>query len=106
MHNVRHDGVVAGSVSVAWGLVVAVAAYAIMRAVQSSLYPEPNPSAVIWSAHAGYYWRVWTASYAGGIAAFVVLLTMRGGVESSARVLVAALGIAAALLGLQAALFP
>ena len=102
----RHGGVAAGAVSLAWGLAVAAAVYAIVRAIQSLLYADPNPRAVIWSAHAGYYWRMWTVSYMGGIAAFVVLLSMRRRVESWARALVPTVGIAAALLILQAALFP
>jgi hypothetical protein len=102
----NRDDVVAGAVSLAWALVVSVAAYAIMRATQFLLHPDPNRGAVIWSAHAGYYWRMSTVSYAGGIAAFAILLVARQHVESLARALVPAIGIAALLLALQAALFP
>jgi hypothetical protein len=102
----KRDLFVAIAVSLAWGLVVAVGAYAIVRTTQRLLYPDPNPSLAIWSAHAGYFWRVWTVSYGGGIAAFVVLLIARRSVSGPAHALVPALGIAAALLALQAALLP
>jgi hypothetical protein len=94
------------AVSLAWGLAVAVGVYAFMRAVQVLLQPDPDPAQVVWSIHAGYVWRAWTAAYAGGIAAFVVLPMARERAEAFARALVPALGIAAALLALQALLFP
>ncbi|MDP9002479.1 MAG: hypothetical protein M3O46_20505 [Myxococcota bacterium] len=102
----KRDALVAGAISVSWGFVVAVGAYAVMRTIQFFLNPDPNPSAVIWSAHAGYFWRAWTVSYAGGIAAFVVLLVARNHPVGSARALLPAMSIAAALLALQGALFP
>jgi hypothetical protein len=98
--------VVAGAVALIWGLVVAVGAYAIERAIQFLVSPDPNPRAVVWSAHAGYFWRVLTVTYAGGIAAFVALLVARERIEALARALVPAVGIVAALLALQAAFFP
>jgi len=94
------------ALSLAWGLVVAVGAYAVVRSIQFALYPDPNPAAVVWSAHAGYFWRVWTVAYGGGLAAFIVLPVARRHVEGCARALGPAVGIAAALLALQAALFP
>jgi hypothetical protein len=94
------------AVSLAWGFVVSVGAYAIVRSIQFLLYPDPNPAAVVWSAHSGYFWRVWTVSYAGGIASFVGLLIARRRVEGCAHALGRAVGIAAALLALQAAVFP
>src|ERR1700752_4229680 len=53
------------AVSLAWGLAVAVGVYAFMRAVQVLLQPDPDPAQVVWSIHAGYVWRAWTAAYAG-----------------------------------------
>jgi hypothetical protein len=103
---VKRDAVVVGALSLAWGLVVAVGAYAVVRAIQFFVYPDPNPRAVVWSAHAGYFWRVWTVSYAGGIAAFVVFLLARRRIDAHARALVSAVAIVATLLAIQAALFP
>ena len=97
---------VALAVSIAWGIVVAVSAYALMRTIQVRLYPDPNPAEVTWSGHSGYVWRVLSVAYAGVMAAFVVLLIARRRVEACLRALGPALVIAAALLTVQALLFP
>jgi hypothetical protein len=104
----KRDGaaIVPFGLSLAWGLVGAVGAYAVVRSIQFAVYPDPNPAGVVWSAHAGYFWRAWTVGYAGGIAAFVVLPVAQRHVEGCARALGPAVGVAAALLALQAALFP
>jgi len=94
------------AVSIAWGIAISVAAYALMRALQFVLSPDPNPTEIVWSIHAGYVWRVWTVTYAGGIAAFVVFVMARRRLHDWARALVPALTIASALLALQAVLFP
>lgn len=94
------------AVSLCWGLVVAAAAYAIVRAIQFFLYPDPNPATLVWSAHAGYFWRAWTVAYAGGIAAFVAFVVARNRIEAATAALVTAIGVAAALLALQTALMP
>jgi hypothetical protein len=98
--------VVAFALSLAWGMVVAVIAYAVVRSIQFAIYPDPNPAAVVWSAHSGYFWRLWTVGYAGGIAAFSALVIARRHVEVCARMLAPALAVAATLLSLQAVLFP
>jgi hypothetical protein len=97
---------VVGGISLAWGLQVAVATYAVVRAIQFLVYPDPNPAAVVWSAHSGYFWRILTVSYGGAIATFVALLVVRGRTEASARALVPAIALCAAALALQAALCP
>jgi hypothetical protein len=102
----REATVVVLAVSLAWGLVIAIGVYALMRAAQVLVQPDPNPTEVAWSIHAGYVWRAWTAAYAGGIAGFIVLPIARGRVEPLARALVPALGVAAALLAFQVLLFP
>jgi hypothetical protein len=94
------------ALALAWGAVVAVAMYAIVRAIQFFVYPDPNPATVVWSAHAGYFWRAWTVAYAGGIGAFAVYVFARRTPERVARALVPALTVAAILLALQTALLP
>lgn len=89
-----------------WGLVVAVAAYALIRAIQFFVYPDPNPATLVWSAHAGYFWRVWTVAYAGSIAAFVAFPIVRRHFEPAVRALAPAVAVAATLLALQTALLP
>jgi hypothetical protein len=107
-HVRREVGATVGAVavSIAWGMAISVGAYAVMRASQSLLSPDPNPTEVVWGIHAGYVWRVWTVTYAGGIAAFVVFLMARRRLEDWARALAYAMTIASVLLALQTALFP
>jgi hypothetical protein len=97
---------VAVAISLAWGLVAAVSAYAVVRGIQFFAYPDADPAALVWSAHAGFFWRVWTASYAGGIVVFVTFVLARGDAATAARALIPAIGAAALLAGLQSALFP
>jgi hypothetical protein len=94
------------AVSLTWGIVVAVDAYALLRAMQFFVYPDPDPAAIVWTAHAGLFWRMWTASYAGGFAAFVAFLVTGTRLEGSARMLAPALAVAAAALAFQSALLP
>jgi hypothetical protein len=94
------------ALSIAWGLVVAVAAYAVLRAIQRFVYPDPNPAALVWSAHAGFFWRAWTVGYLGGVAAFVTFVVARGRTAAAARALAPAIAVAAGLLALQSALLP
>ena len=62
--------------------------------------------ALVWSAHAGFFWRVWTVAYLGGIAAFITFVVARGRTAAAARALAPAIAIAAALLALQSAFLP
>ena len=102
-----HEKVRTADVSVAlvWGLIVAIAGYAVVRVVQHLLFPEPDPAALVWSAHAGFFWRVWTVAYAGGMAAFAVFVAPhRTGL--AARALAPGIAVAASLLVLQTIFFP
>jgi hypothetical protein len=92
--------------SIAWGLVVAVGAYALVRALQFFVYPDPNPATLVWSAHAGYFWRALTVAYAGGIAAFVAFPILRTRPEPGVRALAPAIAVAGTLLLLQVLFFP
>ena len=93
-------------IALAWGACVSVAAYGVVRGVQFFLYPDPNPATLVWSAHAGFFWRCWTCAYAGGLAAFIAFVGARRNVERAARSLVAAVAVAWAILALQTAVFP
>ena len=94
------------AVSLLWGMVVTIVGYALDRAIQSVASPDPDPAAVVWSAHSGYFWRGLTVGYAGGIASFVILLVARRRCDVMSRALVPAIGTATTLLVLQAAFFP
>jgi hypothetical protein len=100
------DDVVAVGVALAWGMAVAVGAYALVRTVQFFLYPDPNPATLVWSAHAGFFWRSWTCAYAGAIAAFIAYVPTRRHLASSVRALGPAVAVTAVLLALQTAVFP
>lgn len=56
------------------GCLTATALYGVLRVIQKLLFPEADPALVIWSEHAGFFWRAWTVSYVGGMIAFVVWL--------------------------------
>lgn len=57
-------------VGLAWGLAVAVLAYAAVRLVDVVLFPEPNPVVVIWTDRSRFLWRALIATYLGGAAVF------------------------------------
>ena len=92
--------------ALAWGLVIEVDAYAAMRVVQVLTGPQANPAAISWSVHSGFFWRVLTVAYGGGIAAFVAFLVVRQRVALAARALVPAVALAGGLLALQSTFFP
>ena len=94
------------ALSLAWGLVVATGAYAVLRAAQALRGPGPDPALVLWSAHAGFFWRAWTAGYIGGMAAVMAAALARSRVEAMARGLAPATVAAAALLAATSVLFP
>jgi short subunit dehydrogenase-like uncharacterized protein len=94
------------AVSFAWGLVVTIGSYAVVRAIQHFVYPEPNPAVAGWSAHSGFFWRCWTVAYLGGMTAFVTALVSRGRTGRAARALAPAVVVAATLLAVQSAFLP
>jgi len=102
---VRRDAIATAAVSIAWGLVVSVGGYAIVRAIQHFVFTEPSPATLVWSAHAGFFWRAWTVAYAGGMASFVVLVTPHRSL-AAARALPRGIAIATGLLALQTVFFP
>jgi hypothetical protein len=102
----RNDVGVAAGVAACWGCLVAVGAYAVVRGVQFFVYPDPDPAMLVWSAHAGFFWRCWTCAYAGGIAAFVAYLGTRAWFDLSVRALRPAIAVVAILLAVQVTFLP
>jgi hypothetical protein len=94
------------AVAVGWGGCVATTAYAVVRFIQFFLYPDPNPATLVWSAHAGFFWRCWTCAYAGVLAAFVAFVGAQRRPRAAARSMGVAVVVAAVLLALQVAAFP
>jgi hypothetical protein len=88
------------------GSLTATSLYAVLRLVQALLLAEPNPALVIYSPHAGFFWRAWTAAYVGGMVAFVAWFAAGRDAPKTARVILAATTPAAALIVAQGLLVP
>jgi hypothetical protein len=86
--------------------VAAVGLYAILRLVQALLYKEPNPATVIWSLHAGYFWRAWTVSYMGAMVGFATFAAAKRHEGAVCRALLWGLGAAAGLIVVQGVFVP
>jgi hypothetical protein len=97
---------VRGGLALVAGCTAAMALYAIVRVAQSLIFVEPDPALVIWSEHAGFFWRTWTVGYMGGMAALLAWMLAGRDAPRVAALLVRALPIAAALLAVQAILVP
>jgi hypothetical protein len=93
-------------IALAWGACVSTAAYGIVRSIQFFVYPDPNPANLVWSAHAGFFWRCWTCAFAGGLTAFTVFVAARRDPARAARSLVGAVAVAGTILSLQSAFLP
>jgi hypothetical protein len=103
---VTSDRLSSSAIALAWGACVSVAAYGIVRGIQFFLYPDPNPATLVWSAHAGFFWRCWTCGYAGALAAFIAFVVAQRDPDRAARTRVGAVAVAGAILALQTAVFP
>jgi len=86
--------------------VSAVALYGILRIIQAHMFPEANPATVIWSAHAGYFWRCWTVAYAGTLLGFLAYGAARTSPERVVRVLVHALTFTVIVITYQGLMVP
>ncbi len=84
----------------------AAALYAVIRVAQSRLGHEPDPALVVWSEHAGFYWRSWTVAYVGGMLGFVAWLAAARDAQRVARTLAAGVVAAAVLVAAQALFVP
>jgi hypothetical protein len=84
----------------------ATALYALLRLVQALVMKESDPALVIYSEHAGFFWRALTAGYLGGMAGFVTWLLAPRDPERMAKVVGRVLVVAAALALLQGVAVP
>lgn len=80
--------------------------YGLLRIAQRLVFEEPDPTLVLYSAHAGYFWRAWTSAYAGGMAGVVAWLAAGRDLARTARAASALVAVAAGVLVLASALFP
>ena len=103
----RHEpAVVRLGLAIVAACATAIALYAALRVVQALLFKEPDPALVIWSEHAGFFWRALTVGYVGGMAGIVAWLASARHAARVAAVLAKAVPIAAALLAAQGLLVP
>jgi hypothetical protein len=91
------------ALAVAFGSSVAALAYAVFRAAAFFATHEPDPALVIWSEHAGFYWRSTTAIFAGVLAGLAAAISPE---ERIAKLLAPTMMLSAALLALQALFIP
>ena len=80
----------------------AITAYALLRVGQSLAVTEANPAQIIYSEHAAYFWRSWTAAYAGALLGFAAWIWP----YRSARALPPGIIVATGLLALQSVFIP
>jgi hypothetical protein len=101
-----NDARVRVALAVIGACTTAVAFYALLRVAQFYLFPEPNPALVIWSAHAGYFWRAWTVSYVGGLVGFFAYAASAADPARVARLATRAVIAAGVLIAAQGLLVP
>jgi hypothetical protein len=102
----RESGAVRVAIGAIAGCTTAVALYAIIRIAQALLFSEPDPALVIWSEHAGFFWRSWTAVYVGGMIGFVAYVAAGREPERTTRALAIFVVGAALLVAVQGVLVP
>ena len=94
------------ALALSWSLVSSTFLYGVVRGIQKRLFPEANPATVIWSAHAGYFWRIWIVLYASGTVGFLVWYFSREHSENLAKHLKNGVIVAAITIAVQGILLP
>jgi hypothetical protein len=97
-----------GRLALAWIAAALAAAgfYAVLRVGQALGGAEPDPALIVWSPHAGFFWRAWTAAYFGVMAGFAVFVLAPRAPERVARAVAALVVVVAALVTAQGLLVP
>ena len=97
---------VRAAIAFASACVAAAALYSMLRIVQAIVYREADPALVVMSLHAGYFWRAWTVSYAGGMIGFAVWIAAGRDPSRTACLLAKAIAPVGLLVFLQAMFVP
>ncbi len=84
----------------------ALAYYALARAIQHLMGNEPNPATVIWSLHAGFFWREVSALFVAGFIALATWLLSKDELPRLERALPKVLAAASFLMIAQAIFIP
>ncbi len=93
-------------VAVVAAALAATALYGLMRVGQKLIFDEPNPATVIWSEHAGYFWRSLTAGYVGVMFGVTAWVTSAREAGPTVRALQRLLPFVVALIVAQGLLVP
>lgn len=88
------------------GAASAVVAYALLRLLQRIVLTEPNPAEVLYSEHAGFFWRSWTSLYVAGMVTLAVWLASASRPLLAARCAGALVVAAAVVMTVAAVLAP
>jgi hypothetical protein len=88
------------------GCACSVIVYALLRAAQRLGTPEPDPALVLFSAHAGFFWRALLAAHAGGMTGLAAWLGGGPDGARTARVAAWLVPVATTAIVLTAAFLP
>lgn len=95
-----------GPLAFALTLLACVCLYAALRIGQVALLHEAAPTEALFDVHSGYFWRIWTAVYGGGLLAPLFYWLCARRLEAASRLFGALLFGAGALIVSQALFFP
>ena len=93
-------------VAVIAAALAATALYGVLRLGQKLIFDEADPATVIWSEHAGYFWRALTAGYVGVMIGVAAWVTAAREVGPTVRVLQKVLPIVVGVIVAQGLLVP
>ncbi|AKV01175.1 hypothetical protein AKJ09_07838 [Labilithrix luteola] len=94
------------SLAVVAACLTATGLYGVLRVIQAILFREADPALVIWSPHAGYFWRILIVGYVGGMVGFGTWILAAREPARVARFLSNAVFVVTALLVAQALFVP
>jgi hypothetical protein len=86
-------------------LITAIALYPLLRIGAAVWGHEANPATLLYSSHAGYFWRSWTCAYAGAMVAVLAGSFLKDDARTF-RVLGTGLSVAVTLLVAQSLFVP
>lgn len=93
------------AIAAAFGLATAVVGYAWVRGMESVLFPQGDPRAIVAVTSSGYLVRCAVAAFAGGMGAFAGW-ALGASADRAARALPVAVVLAALAIALQAVVAP
>lgn len=92
--------------TVAFGCAAAVLVYALLRTWQRLRASDPDPALVLFSAHAGFFWRALLSAHAGGMAGLAAWFAGGRDGARAARLAAWLVPAAAVAIALTGALVP